>query len=260
MPHLTNAAHPQTARDGLLDCALPANSCIKIIGLGGIGCIALPYLAIYLRSLMRPLRLVLIDGDAFEHRNRSRMQFAELGNKAEVKAAEIIRQLDTCDLSVLAIGEYVTPDNASRLIRDEDIVFLFVDNHATRKVISEHCEKLDNVTLFSGGNEGVDPPRENGTYGNVQIAVRRNGRDLTAPLTRFHPEIANPAGKLPTDMNCVESAASTPQILFANMTVAVAALNAFFAYSCGRLSYQEVTFDILEARMLPQLKVALSVR
>jgi hypothetical protein len=115
---------------------------------------------------------------------------------------------------------------------------------------------LENVALFSGGNEGVDPPHEHGTYGNVQIAIRRDGRDVTAPLTKFHPEIANPAGKLPTEMDCVEAAVSTPQILFANMTVAVAALNAFFAYSCGQLRYQEVTFDILKARMLPQLPVS----
>ena len=29
-------------------------------------------------------------------------------------------------------------------------------------------------------------------------------------------------------------------------------LNALFAYTCGRLAYQEVQFDILEARSLPQ--------
>jgi hypothetical protein len=34
--------------------------------------------------------------------------------------------------------------------------------------------------------------------------------------------------------------------------VASALLNAFFAWLCGRLSYQEVKLDILDARMLPQ--------
>ena len=29
-------------------------------------------------------------------------------------------------------------------------------------------------------------------------------------------------------------------------------LNALFAYTCGRLSYQEAQFDTLEARMQPQ--------
>jgi hypothetical protein len=40
--------------------------------------------------------------------------------------------------------------------------------------------------------------------------------------------------------------------------VASALLNAFLAHTCGRLDYQEVKLDVLEARMLPQL--ALSVR
>jgi hypothetical protein len=132
-------------------------------------------------------------------------------------------------------------------------VLLCVDNHATRKLVSDHCGTLPSVALFSGGNDGVEPPRQRGTYGNVQVYLRRDGKDLTAPLTRFHPEIANPAGKLPTELSCVELAASTPQILFTNLAVASALLNAFFAYGCGRLTYQEVKFDVLEARMLPQL-------
>jgi hypothetical protein len=35
-------------------------------------------------------------------------------------------------------------------------------------------------------------------------------------------------------------------------------LNAYFACCCGALAYQEVKFDVLDARMLPQLPVAQS--
>ena len=79
---------------------------------------------------------------------------------------------------------------------------------------------------------------------------------MTAPLTRFHPEIRDPKGLVPTKENCLQQALSTPQILFANLAVASAMLNAFFAYSCGRLGYQEVTLDILQARMLPQFPLS----
>jgi hypothetical protein len=75
----------------------------------------------------------------------------------------------------------------------------------------------------------------------------------TAALTRFHPEIANPKGKLPTDVSYAELAVSTLQTLFTNLAVASAMLNAFFAWTCGRLGYQEVKLDLLEGRMLPQL-------
>jgi hypothetical protein len=242
-----------TDRGEELVCDLADDSRLKVIGLGGIGCALLPYLALFLRSLDRPLRLVLIDGDRFEVANGRRMLFGVVGNKAEVKAAETAAFLGPCDVAVAAVPQFATVENVERLIVPGDVVFLCVDNHPTRKLVSDHCGRLAEVTLFSGGNEGVDPPRERGTYGNVQVYLRKDGRDVTAPLTRFHPEIANPKGKLPTDASCAELAVSTPQILFTNLAVASAMLNAFFAWTCGRLGYQEVKLDVLEGRMLPQL-------
>jgi hypothetical protein len=239
-----------------LVCDLADDCRLKVIGLGGIGCAVLQYLAVFLKSLDRPVRLVLIDGDRFEIANNRRMIFQAVGNKAEVKAAETVAWLGDCEVSVVAVPQYVTVESVEKLILPGDHVFLCVDNHPTRKLVSEHCARLPSVALFSGGNEGVDPPRERGTYGNVQVYLRQDGRDRTAPLTRFHPEIANPKGKLPSEASCVELAASTPQILFTNLAVASAMLNAFFAYICGRLTYQEVKLDVLEARMLSQLPLA----
>ena len=236
-----------------LVCNLEEDSRIKVVGLGGIGCIVLQYLTVFLKSLDRSLRLVLIDGDRFEVANNRRMIFKTVGNKAEVKAAEIVAWLGPCELSVVAVPQYLTVESIEKLILPGDHVFLCVDNHPTRKLVSDHCARLSSVALFSGGNEGVDPPRERGTYGNVQVYLRRDGRDVTASLTRFHPEIANPKGKLPSEASCVELAASTPQILFTNLAVASAMLNAFFAHTCGRLAYQEVKLDVLDARMLPQM-------
>src|SRR6185312_9457798 len=97
------------------------------------------------------------------------------------------------------------------------------------------------------------------TYGNVQVAIRRDGRDLTVPITRHHPEIAHPTGKPPSSADCGQMALSSPQILFTNLAVGSAMLNTFFAYACGRLSYQEVMLDILEARMLPQFPTSESL-
>lgn len=245
-------AAPNRVAEEELVCRLAENSRIKLIGLGGIGCIVLPYLAIFLKSLRRPVRLTLIDGDSFEPTNAERMAFPLLGNKAEVKAAETLDLLGACDVSIAAVPEYVTVENVERLVRPGDHLLVCVDNHPTRKLISDHCGRLGDIVLVSGGNEGVEPPRERGTYGNVQVHVRRDGADLTVPITRYHPEIAHPKGKLPSDKDCGQLALSTPQILFTNLAVASAMLSAFFAYGCGRLAYQEVKFDILDARMLPQ--------
>ena len=130
-------------------------------------------------------------------------------------------------------------------------MLLCVDNHPTRRLVAEHCATLSDIALFSGGNDGVEPPGMRGTYGNVQIHIRRDGVDQTVPITTFHPEIAKAEGDLPSGPDCGQLAVSVPQILFANLAVASAMLNAFFAYTCGELAYQEITFDIIEGRAMP---------
>lgn len=215
---------------------------IKVIGIGGIGCALLPHLARYLATSGESGRLTLVDGDAFEARNADRQAFSELGNKAKVKATELARQFE--GLSFRAIPEYVTPENAGRVIRSGDVVFLGVDNHRTRRVVSDHCQTLADVTLFSGGNDYTD--------GNVQVYVRRAGRDVTLPLTRFHPEIADPKDRSPHEMSCDElSQEAAPQLLFTNLAVASAMLNAFYAWRLGKLQYGEVYLDILEGKATP---------
>jgi hypothetical protein len=240
--------------EGRLIPVLPDPVIVKVVGLGGVGSILLPYLALYLRSTGNSVRLVLVDGDTFDPTtNTKRMFFNEVGNKAEVKARELRQMLGDCNITVIPIPEYLTDENKDRLLGERNVIFLAVDNHPTRKLVSNHIQQLRDVVLISGGNEGVDPPRERGTYGNAQIYVRREGQDLTVTIEKYHPEIKNPKGKMPTEMDCVELAFSQPQILFTNMAVASTMLSMFYTFLCGELEHQEVKFDILEARMLPQL-------
>src|SRR5262245_62050395 len=103
--------------DPELVCNLADDSRLKVIGLGGIGCVVLQYLAVFLKSLDRPVRLVLIDGDRFEAANTGRMLFQKVGNKAEVKAAEVVAWLGPCDVSVAAVPQFVTVENVGQLVR-----------------------------------------------------------------------------------------------------------------------------------------------
>jgi molybdopterin/thiamine biosynthesis adenylyltransferase len=215
---------------------------IKLIGIGGIGCDLLPHLARYLQASGERARLTLVDGDAFEVRNGDRQAFSELGNKAKVKALELARQFD--DLSFRALPEFVTPENVGGVIRSGDVVFLGVDNHKTRRLVSDRCRALDEVILISGGNDYTD--------GNVQVYARAGGRDVTQPLTCFHPEIADPQDRSPHEMSCDElSQEAAPQLLFTNLAVASAMLNAFYAWRQGKLQYGEVYLDILEGKANP---------
>ncbi len=173
-----------------------------LIGIGGIGCALAPFLARYLHSERKvtgeEVRITLVDGDAFESKNAGRQSFEALDNKAKVKATELARSFP--DLSFRAIPEFVTAENLTHVVGPGDLVFLAVDNHATRRLVSRRCEELSDVVLISGGNDFTD--------GNVQVYVRQDGRDVTLPLTRFHPEIAEPKDKSPAEMSCEELAAA----------------------------------------------------
>lgn len=218
---------------------------IKVIGLGGIACALLPHLARYLQARGEAARLTLVDGDAFEARNADRQSFSRLGNKAKVKAMELAREFE--DLSFRAVSEFVTPENVEAIVRSGDVVFLAVDNHATRRLVSDRCRRLDDILLISGGNDYTD--------GNVQVYLRCAGRDVTPPLTRFHPEIADPADRSPHEMSCEALAqAAAPQLLFTNLAVASGMLNAFYAREQGKLQYGEVYLDILEGKVGPMLR------
>jgi hypothetical protein len=164
--------------------------------------------------------------------------------------------LEDSRLTLSAIEEYVTAENLDRLLVEGDVVLLAVDNHATRKLVGDHCaERLVDVCLISGGNDGVGADSsghpQRGTYGNVQIHRRRDGRDEMPPIATFHPEIADPRDALPTDVSCTEAMVSVPQILFTNLATASAMLNAFFLHACRCLDYPELCFDIGEGLMRP---------
>jgi len=236
---------------------LPKGCSIKVIGLGGVGGIVARYTAVFVASMQKDARLVLIDGDKFEPSNSSRMLFGRHGNKAGVIQRELKPRFIHSKLSLQVVKEYVRPDNIGTLLRSGDIVILCVDNHATRKLVDDHCAKLRNITLISGGNDGVGKDStgsaRRGTYGNVQVHVKRNGQVHSASLSQYHPEIQNPGDKLPHELNCTELIASKPQILFANLAVASAICNALLLHLSGSLHYAEVSFDIAEALMRPTI-------
>jgi hypothetical protein len=244
------------ARSRPLEPRLDDLHSVKLIGLGGVGGIVARYLVAYLEASGHPVRVVLIDGDEFEPRNAERMLFSRCGNKAAVVRDDLLDFVEDKSVTLSAIEEYVTADNLDRLLVDGDVVLLAVDNHATRKLVGSHCaERLDGVCLISGGNDGVGSDGsghpQRGTYGNVQIHLRRAGRDETPPIAAYHPEIADPSDALPTDVSCTEAMVSVPQILFTNLATASAMLNAFFLHACHRLGYPELCFDIAEGLMRP---------
>jgi len=218
---------------------------VVIVGLGGVGTRLAPVLCQYLTYKSPTTQVVLIDGDNFEPRNAERQVFAQIGNKAEVTAAQA--QAEFTQLTIEAKPRFLTQDNVFVFIKEGDIVFCGVDNHASRKLLSDHCGTLSDVTLISGGNDFDD--------GNVQVYIRRSGKNFTVPLTHLHPEIEFPKDKNPAELDCMQLAATgTPQLIFANLKVATEMLCAFWAVTEKGVTYNEVYFDLKTGAQRPVLR------
>jgi molybdopterin/thiamine biosynthesis adenylyltransferase len=211
---------------------------IKVIGLGGVGSAVSNFISkylYYLNDLTEDINMTLIDGDSYEEKNHTRQLFQGIGNKAKIKEMELYRTYSN-KINYSSIPLFVNPLNVNSIINDNDIVFLSVDNHMTRKVVADRCKQLDNIVLISGGNELVD--------GNVQIHVRKDGKDITPSIDKFHPEIQTPGDKSPEDMSCDELAVSVPQLFFMNMMVAVYMCAAFYNVVIKNTIHSEVYMDL----------------
>ena len=126
---------------------------LVVVGLGGIGSILIERLGRFLNysTEAEQHQLVLVDGDNYEVKNFERQEFSALGPKSEVKANEIKAQY--IQLSVEALPMYIDMANINTVIKEGDIVFVCVDNHKTRNIISTYAKMLKDITIISGGNE-----------------------------------------------------------------------------------------------------------
>jgi molybdopterin/thiamine biosynthesis adenylyltransferase len=223
---------------------------IKIIGLGGVGSLLCDNLCRYLNYQKGGEFIVtLIDGDDYEYKNNERQSFSRLGSKATVKANDMRTMFD--NISFRETPVFITPENISRYIAEGDIIFLCVDNHKTRKLVSDYAGTVNDLLIISGGNEYTD--------GNVQIYLRIGGEDKTPSLTDYHPEIVNAGDKSPDEMSCEELAEVEPQLLFTNMTVATIMCWTYYNISSAmneNLDYynSEVYFDIQTMYTSPKVR------
>jgi len=209
---------------------------VVVVGIGGVGIPLTETVCRYVAHKAPHAHILLMDGDTFEPRNRERQAFAEVGNKADVKVREL-KGLHP-ELMLTAVPEFITADNAYLYIPDGSIVFCCPDNHATRKVISDHCVSLTDTLLISGGN-AFDS-------GSVQLYKKVGGREHTRPLTYLHPEIESPQDRNPAEMSCDERAAQgVPQLIFANLAVASRMLEAFWMATTGEVKWDTLYFSLI---------------
>ena len=224
---------------------------ITVIGLGGVGTILIERLCRFLNySRDYDAELLLVDGDDYEVKNYERQEFNQFGNKADVKSTELMLKFP--EVPVDSFEAYINETNVAEVVSEGDVVFLCVDNHKTRNIVSNYGMQMKDVTIISGGNELID--------GNVQVYIRRGGKDLTPDLGAYHPEIANPEDQLPSEMSCEELSNAEPQLYFTNLGVATIMCWIFYKTIVkGQVDQQsEVYFDILQLSANAQTRIVKS--
>lgn len=196
---------------------------VVLVGCGGIGSWLLAPLLRFLNAERYPGEIHLWDGDRYAAGNAERQEFAYewLGvNKAVVQAEAFLAHYPA--LRLIPHPEYVSDRNVCEAVTERAMILVAVDNHPARARIARRAEALHDVCVLSAGNERLD--------GNVHVALRRNGRDLTAPLLARHPEVAKGRTGDRALAGCEELVAQgQTQLLVTNFLAAASLLAAFHA-------------------------------
>lgn len=232
---------------------MTAKTTYTLLGAGGTGSILFDPLVRYLDTYhghrKETFNLQVIDGDGIEAHNLARQLFAGPaigGNKAD--ALVHTARYEPLHGRLFPVPKFLGRDNVTKFVRDGDIILIAVDNYSVRALVEENAGKLDNTVVINGGNESTD--------GSCQLWVRRDGQNVTPPLSHCHPEIAYRKDNDRAAMSCEARSKikGGEQTIIANMASAVAMLNML------RLHHQhdvpkgghEVYFDLDTLAMRPE--------
>lgn len=197
-----------------------------LVGAGGIGNWLASGLVRLLEWKYPGSALIIVDGDNYEEKNKERQEFTKLGNKAVVKAMELVPHFPKT--TIIPIPKWVVSDSfegvtddespkitSSQLIQEGDVVFAVVDNFAARKILFDTATKLNNIDVFTGGNDDE-------LFGSIYHYQKRDGVEITSHPSEFHPEYDNPPDKNPGELSCQDRAKieGGTQLLATNMAVA----------------------------------------
>jgi len=197
-----------------------------LVGAGGIGTWLAAGVVRLLEWKFPGSGLIIVDGDNYEPKNKERQDFSKIGNKAAVKALELTPHFPKT--TIIPIAKWVVSDDfsgvidedspkitATQLIRENDIVLAVVDNFAARKILFDAASKLNNIDVFTGGNDDA-------LFGSVYHYQKRNGIEVTSHPAEFHPEYHNPPDKNPGELSCQQRSEieGGTQLLATNMAVA----------------------------------------
>lgn len=217
-----------------------------LIGAGGTGSILFDPLTRYLRTYYAKQenshRLFVIDGKEVGETKLDRQLFGieHIGmNKAEA----IVKKYALDPNVITSIPSYLDRRNIKNITEDA-MILIAADNFPVRARIEKQALRLNSVTVINGGNEMTD--------GSLQIFIRREGVNITPPLSQGHPEILRNDRRDPAMLSC-EAVAALPggeQTITANMqsaTLMLTALSRIHDWEADteeHLPQDEIFFDL----------------
>lgn len=212
-----------------------------LIGAGGTGSHfigpGLAYLNSWHRNEGGEWNLTIIDGDSYEAKNQERQMFDPqyIGmNKAQALANAYAQY------PVHALPRFVGEHELRQIMDEGSVIFLGVDNYSVRALVEKIAYDINDIVIINAGNERHT--------GSVQLWVRKNGENLTPPISFLHPEIKYTADDDRSGMTCMQ-AAQLPggeQLIIANMAAAQHMMTALWRYHSGTYStgWTELQFDL----------------
>jgi len=233
---------------------------IIMLGAGGTGGHIAPHLYRLLHTLVRPVKIIISDGDIVEEKNLVRQNFisADLGkNKAQVLAE---RYATAFGMEIKYIPDFIEcgdklyeltipdtyPSSPYSNQRHEGLVILIgaVDNNKSRRLCHEVFKKADNLIYIDSGNGEFT--------GQVVCGIRRKGRTYYKPIGDVYPDILSDTDKFPSELSCAEAAVSAPQSIVANIMAATAVVSYLYnILVLGSIEVRSVTFSTKTVNLKP---------
>ncbi len=121
------------------------NASILVVGAGGLGCGALPFLA-----AAGVGSITILDADIIELSNLARQvlyRTEDVGASKALKSAEALQALNS-SIGIQGITENLTADNASNYIAQHDLIIDCTDNFKTRYLINDTCVALKKPFIY----------------------------------------------------------------------------------------------------------------
>lgn len=122
------------------------NAHVLVVGAGGLGSAALPYLAAAGIG-----KLDIMDGDVLERSNLARQVIyhdAQIGQCKAQLAAQHLQAINP-DILIRAIPSYLNAGNAYECLAEVDLVLDCSDNFDTRYLINDVCVQLDKPFVYA---------------------------------------------------------------------------------------------------------------